>query len=130
MIIACPEMQISTDFILFSANDERQFCTCHQTGDSVNHLNPGFLKRSGPFDVCCFFEARLDFDHHGNLFPALSGLCQRGHDWGISTCSIERLLDCQYIRIFCSLLDEIAHCLKAFIGMMQQDWSAADLGEN
>src|ERR1700737_5359696 len=92
-------------------------------------MNTSFLERSSPFYVCCFVETRLELDPHFNLFPAFSRLSQRGHDWGITTGSIKRLFDCQYIRILCSLLDEIEHCLKAFIRMMQQDRSTPVLEE-
>src|SRR5271166_7103420 len=93
-------------------------------------MNTGFLERSCPLYVCCFVETRLELDHHGDLFPALSRLTQRRHDLGITTSSIERLFDRQNIWIFCSLFDEIEHRLKAFIRMMQQDRSTPDLREN
>src|SRR5580704_3537502 len=70
---------------------------------------------------------RLELDHYGDLFAALSRFRQRGRDWGSTTGPIERLLDGQNIRIFCRLFNEIEHRLKAFIRMMQQDRFPSDL---
>src|SRR6476620_1938011 len=123
-------MQVTADAALFPSNNERQFCARHQTGNPVNNMDSGFLKRSRPFYVCCFLETCLELDHHSNLFSTLSGSTQKSHNRGIATGSVKRLLDRQNIRIFCRLLDEIEHGLKAFVRMVQEDWSAPDLREN
>src|SRR5260221_884580 len=123
-------MQVSTNTVLFLTNHQRELCARHQTGDPIDHVHTGFLERSGPFYICRFVEPRLELDHYGDLFAALSRFRQRGRDWRSTTGPIERLLDGQNIWIFCRLFNEIEHCLKAFIRMMQQDRFPADSSEH
>src|ERR1700751_4849981 len=118
MIIPSSQMQISANTVFFPANDQRKLRTVNQTGDPVDDVSTGFLEQSGPFYVCCFVESRLEFDHYGDLFAALSRLGQRGHDGGITTGAVKRLLDRQNVWVFCSLLDEIEHGLETFVRMM------------
>src|ERR1700720_4633651 len=115
MIIPGSQMQVSANTVFFLANDQRKLRARNQTGDPVDHVSTGFLEQSGPFYVRCFVESCFEFDHYGDLFAALSCLGQRGHDWGITTGAVKRLLDRQNVWVFCGLLDEIEHSLEAFV---------------
>src|SRR6476659_7152243 len=114
-------MQVASDTILFPANDQSEFSVGLQTDDPIDHMSAGFLEGSGPIDVRGFVKTRLELDYYRHLLPALSSLSERSDDFGVATGSIKRVFDCQNMRVFGGLLDEIKHGLKAFIRMMQQD---------
>src|SRR5882762_5624624 len=130
MVISGPQMQITPDTILLLANDQRELGVRLQTNDSIHDMDPGFLQRTSPLDVCRFIEPRLKFNHYGYLLAALGCFRQGSHDLRVAAGTIHSLLDSKYVRVFRRLLDEIQNALKAFVGMMYENGSTPNLGED
>src|SRR5438105_15860101 len=118
MVISGPQMEITSDTILLLANDQREFGVRLQTADSIHDMDPGFLQRTSPLDVGRFIEPCLEFNHYGYLLAAVGCFRQGSYDLRVTAGAIQSLLDREYIRVFCCLLDEIQNALKAFIRMV------------
>ncbi|MNT13668.1 hypothetical protein D3C72_1486460 [compost metagenome] len=103
-----------------TAGHQQHFGVRFQPHHAVYDLRTDGLQRFCPVDIGLFVKPGLQFDNgHHFLAPAYR-LTQQVHQFRISTCAVDGLLDDQYIRVINSLSQEFKQAIKALEGLVNQ----------
>ena len=101
-----------------------------QIEESKYHVHAGPLHLPRPAHVVGLVEAGLEFHQRRHLLARLRGGDQRPRDGRVAAGAVERLLDSQHTRIVGRTRHEIHDRVERFVGMMQQNVTRGDGGED
>ena len=130
VIVSGCQMDISADSVFFSSHNKGDLAVCLQSYQTINYMTACFFQHFGPDDIVFLVKTCFQLHKNRNLLAVFCCLSQRCNDGGIAADTIQCLLDCQYIRIFCRLAHKIHHRIKAHIWMMQEHIPFPDHLEN
>ena len=92
------------DHPAFFANNEGELAMGFETHEAVNNVNARFFQLPRPRDIGNLIEARLDLDQRQNGLAGFCGGDQGFDDGAVTTGAVQRLLDCQHLRVCGGLL--------------------------
>ena len=130
IIVSGCQMHISADSVLFSAHHQGNLAVGLQADQTIDYMTACFFQHLRPDDIILLIKTRFQFYQNGNLLTVLSCLCKRCDNRRIAADAVKCLLDCQHIRIFCSLAHKIHNRVKTHIRMMEKYISLTDHLEN
>ena len=88
------------------------------------------LQLFGPVDVVLLVKTRLQLHQHRHLLTVVRRLGQRRHNGRVAADAVQRLLDGQHLRVAGCAAHKPHHRIEALVGMVQENVSFADVGEN
>src|SRR5207245_10924242 len=123
IVVAGADVDIASDAICSSANNQRDFCVRLEADDAIDDVDADLLQLLGPRDIRLLVTARLQFDERHHLLAALGRADQRPDDrTHRARGAIERLLDGKDVGIVGRLVDEgFRRGGEGVIGVMDED---------
>lgn len=126
VVVAGAEVQVAADAVFLAADNERDFAVGLEAGQTVNDVAAGFFELLCPVDVVFFVKARFQLDKHRDLFAVFSGFDKRRDDGRVAADAVERLLDGEYVFVFCGLCDELHDTVECLIWMVNKAVALTD----
>ena len=130
VVVAGAEVQVAADAVFLAADNERDFAVGLEAGQTVNDVAAGLFELLCPVDVVFFVKARFQLDKHRDLFAVFGGFDERRDDGRVAADAVERLLNGEYVFVFCGLCDELHDTVECLIWMVNKAVALTDGPEN
>ena len=109
VVVTGTNVRVTTQMVTLAAHHQRQLAVSLQTHDAVHHVHARALQLTSPRNVGFLIKASLNLHQRHNLLARLSCLNQRIHNGGVTTGTVQSLLNRLNTRVSGSLRQERLH---------------------
>jgi hypothetical protein len=126
VIVAGRQVHVAAQLALFAAHDQQHFGVGLVADHAIHDLHAGFLQAIGELDVGFLVEACTQLDDDGDVLAGARGVDQQADQRRIVAGAVQRLFDCQHVRVGAGLLDQFDDDAERFERVVQQDVALGD----
>src|SRR5207247_10946143 len=91
-----------------------------QAYDAVHDVDARLLEGARPRDIVLLVHPRLELDQRGHLLAVLRRPGERRDDGARPAGAVQRLLDCDDLRVIGRPLDEVPHAPEMHVGTLAE----------
>jgi hypothetical protein len=120
VVIAGSQVAVPPQPLLLAPHDHHELRVGLESDDAIHHVCARLLELVRQLDIRFLVEARPQLDDDRHVLARLRRFSQRVDDRRVASGAVQRLFDCENLRVTGRLLDEIRDGAETLEGMVQQ----------